>query len=353
MHEGPTRWRRFSSALVMVGALMAGCGRDSPVETSGPADAIPPTAPAALAAATDGPFGVSLSWQPSSDATGVTAYRVERCQGAGCNAFAQIAAPAGTSFTDSGLAPATSYSYRVRAADAATNLSAYSGVASATTDAPPIPPAAILPAWVSTLAVGQWYQIPNTSMSSVAPSPTPAGNTGPQSKVIAWTSLVVDTRTSKVYSVANGGHNDYSGNEVDVLSLEVDQPAWSQLLAPTPNAQLSNCQLYYSDDRPASRHTYYGATLNEFNDPIMLSGGASWCVSGRFFAGISSYNITANAYSPSATHGTLPNGFVGLPSFSLDPATGDVYAFNNFNYGRWNRSSNTFSTLNPSGNGPA
>jgi len=49
----------------------------------------------------------------------VTGYRVERCQGAGCTTFAQVATPTGTSFSDTGLAAGMSYSYQVRAADAA------------------------------------------------------------------------------------------------------------------------------------------------------------------------------------------------------------------------------------------
>src|SRR5205085_1911137 len=44
-----------------------------------------------------------------------------------------ISAPSGTSFNDTGLAAATLYRYRVRAADAAGNLSNYSAIASATT----------------------------------------------------------------------------------------------------------------------------------------------------------------------------------------------------------------------------
>jgi chitodextrinase len=63
----------------------------------------------------------------------VTAYLVERCQGAACSAFAQIGTASGTSFNDTGLSANTSYSYRVRATDAAGNLGPYSNVASATT----------------------------------------------------------------------------------------------------------------------------------------------------------------------------------------------------------------------------
>jgi hypothetical protein len=75
---------------------------------------------------------INLIWTPATEA-GITAYRVERCQGAGCNTFAQIAAGPDTTYNDTALAANTSYSYRVRGTDAAGNLSPYSNVASATT----------------------------------------------------------------------------------------------------------------------------------------------------------------------------------------------------------------------------
>jgi hypothetical protein len=166
---------------------------------------------------------------------------------------------------------------------------------------------------------------------------------------------VVDTRTSKVYSVANGGHNDYAGNEVDALDLERDQPVWTQVLAPTPNAQINNGESYYLDGRPAARHTYYGVTFNELDDRIMLFGGAVWCGSGCGHNAVSSYNIGANTYSPSTTHPDLPTRFGSPfhPTYVADPSTGDVYVVWNQAAGRWTRSSNTFITdLSASGNIP-
>ena len=82
-----------------------------------------------------GSTGINLSWTASTDNVAVTGYRVERCQGAGCSNFAQVGTPTATTFNDTGLLAGTSYSYRVRATDAAGNLSAYSNVASATTAA--------------------------------------------------------------------------------------------------------------------------------------------------------------------------------------------------------------------------
>ena len=55
----------------------------------------------------------------------VANYRVERCQGAACTNFVQVGTPTGTTFNDTGLSAATTYRYRVRAADAAGNLSGY------------------------------------------------------------------------------------------------------------------------------------------------------------------------------------------------------------------------------------
>lgn len=92
-----------------------------------------PGLPTNLAASANGTTAINLNWTASTDDVGVASYRVERCQGVGCTGFAQVAAPAGTSYGDTGLTAGTSYSYRVRASDAAGNLSGYSAVATAST----------------------------------------------------------------------------------------------------------------------------------------------------------------------------------------------------------------------------
>ena len=80
---------------------------------------------------------INLAWTVSTDDVAVTSYLVERCQGAGCSSFAQVATSATATFGDTGLTASTAYSYRVRATDAAGNLGPYSNVAGATTQAPP------------------------------------------------------------------------------------------------------------------------------------------------------------------------------------------------------------------------
>ena len=96
-------------------------------------DTTPPSQPGTLSAAAVSQGEVDLAWGASTDDVGVTGYQVERCQGAGCANFTQIATPAGTSYKDTSVSPSTSYSYRVRATDAAGNLSTYSNTATALT----------------------------------------------------------------------------------------------------------------------------------------------------------------------------------------------------------------------------
>ena len=101
-------------------------------------DTTPPTAPSALTPNVVSSSEIDLSWTASTDNVGVTGYDIERCQGAGCTNFTQIGTVGGTttSYKNTGLTASTSYSYRVRATDAAGNLSGYSNTATASTLTP-------------------------------------------------------------------------------------------------------------------------------------------------------------------------------------------------------------------------
>lgn len=89
-------------------------------------DTTPPSRPTGLAAIAVSPFQINLSWSASSDNVGVAGYGVFR------NGVL-VAALSDTTFQDTGLNPVTTYTYRVRAVDAAGNVSAQSAAASATT----------------------------------------------------------------------------------------------------------------------------------------------------------------------------------------------------------------------------
>ena len=98
-----------------------------------PAGAAPAlTAPSQLDATGVSRSEIRLRWQDNAGTE--DGFRVERCAGTGCTAFAQIAVVGHdvTSYLDGGLARNTAYSYRVRAFNAG-GVSAYTNTATAKT----------------------------------------------------------------------------------------------------------------------------------------------------------------------------------------------------------------------------
>ena len=91
-----------------------------------------PSAPGNLVATATGVSQIHLSWTASTDNVRVTGYLLER-QDPGSANFVQVGTTTSTSYNDTNLAAGNVYSYRVRATDAAQNLSDYSAVASVTT----------------------------------------------------------------------------------------------------------------------------------------------------------------------------------------------------------------------------
>jgi chitinase len=92
----------------------------------GDGDTQSPSAPANLRVTATTSSSVSLAWNPSSDNVAVTGYDVLR-------GGTPIGATASTTFTATGLASATTFTFTVRARDAAGNLSGISNSISATT----------------------------------------------------------------------------------------------------------------------------------------------------------------------------------------------------------------------------
>jgi chitodextrinase len=100
------------------------------------ADTMPPTAPTALTAVSVSSSQVNLSWNASSDAVGVTGYDIFRN-----GVFLRTVT--GLTSSDTGLAASTSYSYFVKARDAAGNPSGPSSTVFVTTQAPSVTTATI------------------------------------------------------------------------------------------------------------------------------------------------------------------------------------------------------------------
>jgi parallel beta-helix repeat protein len=92
-------------------------------------DTTPPSVPTGLTASAVSPFQINLSWTASSDTVGVTGYEIYR-GGVVLGTVGNV-----TTYSDTQASPSTTYTYQVRARDAAANWSALSTSASATTPA--------------------------------------------------------------------------------------------------------------------------------------------------------------------------------------------------------------------------
>ncbi|WP_392970878.1 glycoside hydrolase family 6 protein [Streptomyces sp. LN245] len=96
--------------------------------SGGGGDTQAPTVPGGLAVGSTTSSSATLSWSASTDNTAVTGYDVYRDG-------TKVGSATTTSYTDSGLAASSTYTYTVKAKDAAGNVSASSTAVSATTKA--------------------------------------------------------------------------------------------------------------------------------------------------------------------------------------------------------------------------
>ncbi len=104
--------------------------------TNPPTDTTAPSVPTGLASGSQTTTSISLGWNASSDnagGSGVAGYDVYRNG-------SLVGSPAQPSYTDTGLSPGTSYSYRVRARDNAGNASAQGSAVSVSTRNGTTPP---------------------------------------------------------------------------------------------------------------------------------------------------------------------------------------------------------------------
>ncbi|WNR43827.1 chondroitinase-B domain-containing protein [Paenibacillus roseipurpureus] len=110
------------------GNISAASSTASATTQASSGDTTPPTAPTGLTANAVSSSQINLSWTASTDNVGVTGYDIYR-------GGSLVGSSATTSYNDSGLSASTSYSYTVKAKDAAGNVSVASSSASATTQA--------------------------------------------------------------------------------------------------------------------------------------------------------------------------------------------------------------------------
>ncbi len=193
--------RRYRRVLSFI-AVSVGLVALLPVAPSAaaPKDTRPPTAPANLEMTDRTASSISLVWGAATDNVGVTSYEVWRGD-AKYGAWVRVATVPGTSlrYSVTGLAPSTTYSFGIRAFDAARNRSASSNAITAST--------------TSATATTAPSPAPTpTPTASPTPTPTPSTTTAPSTTPTASdpTAGITWRRSASFETDLNTGTNGWN-----------------------------------------------------------------------------------------------------------------------------------------------
>jgi chitodextrinase len=185
-------------------------GRPSP-------DFMPPSAPGGLTGAPVAtPLSVALSWGASTDDTGPVSYRVYRNG-------TLVATIAETQWTDPGVAGGTTYTYSVRAIDAAGNLGDAASATVAVDFTPPSAPASLTAVWAGGPSrVELSWPAASDDLGVVAYEVSRDGTALGTTPTTAFTDSAVSPATTYSYAVVA---IDAGGNRSDPVSAAVMTPA--------------------------------------------------------------------------------------------------------------------------------
>jgi hypothetical protein len=212
-----------------------------------------------------------------------------------------------------------------------------------------------VPVWRQGIPINAWVKLTGSAMSNFPPSVDPGRDSGdgPSSKINAWCGLAIDTRTSTIWSLANGGHDDYHGNEVMKLAL-TDAPVWVEMLPSNTAGEFTipNNSAYYSSGRPASVHSYYTQQFIEVRNRAMRFGATSVATSGNPHVAVDGYDCGevqgVNGWDAAGTYPNIP-GVSGTNAWAVakNPTTEDVFVFvSNSSVRKWSQAANSWSTVN-------
>ena len=308
---------------VSLAACGGGGGSDSPPPASPappppppppPADTTAPSVPAGVTAVAQSTSSILVSWTASTDASGISGYRVFRDGGATPLTTVQT-----TSFTDTGLTPGTAYSYAVVAVDSAAtpNASAASASVSATTPTPPDTTAPSVPAGVTAVA---------QSASSI---------------LVSWTASTDASGISEYRVFRNGGTTPITSVQTTSFTDTGLTPgtAYSYTVAavdsaPTPNASAESAATSATTPalppvRIAAQRVFPGLTLLAAHSLLRVPNDTSrWVVvqqDGRILAFADTPAVTATSIVLDIRDRVVfrnVHGLLGLafhPTFPTDP----------------------------------
>jgi fibronectin type 3 domain-containing protein len=217
---------------------------------------------------------INLIWTASTSPNGIKNYVVERCAGAGCTNFAQVATPTTASYNDTPLSPGTTYVYQVGAVDNLNNASAFSTPPASATTLGPSTPGNLQATPVSTTQINlTWIAstssagIKNYVLQRCSGLNCTVFNTiaSPTTNSYNDTPLTADTPYS--YQVSAVDNSNYTSAESNVATTTTLQNTTAGLVGA------------YGFDEGTGTLTY-DASGNGFTGT--LNGGVTWTTSGKY-----------------------------------------------------------------------
>ncbi len=245
----------YSYELILTATDSSGLSASTSIQVPVLPDGTPPTVPANLKAVAASAYAVGLNWLSASDDAAVASYQIERCTGASCSNFVEVASSAGTNFSNTGLLPQTTYRYRVRARDASENASGYSNIASAQTPSAPPPPSGLVAAYGFGegfgAAVGDISGNGNHGSTSNGPIWTPLGRYG--------SALIFDGQNDVVVVPDANSLDLTSGMTLEAwVYPTIPMSDWAQILQKEADAYFLSANT--SNDHPGVGGTFGGGS---------------------------------------------------------------------------------------------
>ena len=287
----------------------AGTGNPSNIDHATTDAASAPDAPTGLSATASGRTAINLSWTAPSDDGGatITGYQIELSTDAGSN-WSDLVANTGTTsttYTHTGLLPATTYHYRISAINSA-GTGNPSNIDNATTDAASVPDA---PTGLAATASGQTSIVLSWTVPS---NDGGAAITGYQIELSTdaganWSDLVANTESSattythtglpedatrhyRVYAINSIGASDPSNVANATTGTAITRPDAPAELTATASGRT---QIHLSWTAPANNG---GTAITGYRIEISADAGSNWS------------NLAANTESSATiyTHTGLP-----------------------------------------------
>ncbi|MGF7045912.1 chitodextrinase [Paenibacillus sp. DS2015] len=283
------------------GNISASSAAVSVTTTATPVDVIAPTVPTNVSATTKTETTITLGWTASVDNVGVTGYEVWRDS-------LKVGTSTSTSYTDSGLTPATVYSYTVKAYDATGSISAASAIVSVSTNPNTNPFNAVTVYYKQGFAIpfihyrpigGAWTNAPGIAMLT--------------SEVTGYNKITIDVGSATgLEAVFNNGSGtwDNNGGKNYVFSPGTSTFTSGVITSGEPQVQTNsvNIKVTVPANTPAADSLYISGTFNNWlpadsNYKLTKNNDGTYSISLTLEAGTKiDYKITRGAWSNVETH---------------------------------------------------